>query len=98
MFRRCAREQFFVIYLVADHCVGTNHDAFTALDTDVLIPDGDFQGNVALFPLCCAGGEGAVHGESRDWDIVTVGTDDLSKHIADKFRRFTRDREPARRL
>ena len=36
--------------------MGANHDAFATLDADVGIPDGDFSGDVALFPLGGAAG------------------------------------------
>ncbi len=95
---RCIGQQFLIIDFVADDGMRTNHDTFTALDAEFLIPDGDFQSDVALFPLGCAGGEGAIDGEGGDGDIVAVGADDLSKHVADEFRRFIRDRLPARDL
>ena len=44
--------------------------AARAVDADVRIPDGDLLGDRSLFPLCGAGGEGAVDGQRRDGEEI----------------------------
>src|SRR3990172_5001524 len=72
--------------------------ALAALNAQVSLPDRDLQCKVAFLPLRCAGREGAIHRKCRHWNSIAVKTDDGPKHIAHEFRRFVRDRSPARDL
>ncbi len=51
------------VNLGADHRMRANEDALAALDAQIGCPLGDFQGDVALFPLGGTGGEGAIDRE-----------------------------------
>ncbi len=95
---RSANEQLLIVYLVANDRMRTDHHTLAALDTNISIPNRDFECNVALLPLSRAGGEGAVDGEGRNRDVISVRVDDATKDILDEPRRFIRDREPARHL
>ena len=91
--------QFLIIHFVADDRMRTNHHAFTALNTQVCFPDGDFQRDIALFPLGCAERDMCrQQARRRRGDYRRRSRDHRSKHIADEFRRFIRDRQPARHL
>ena len=68
--------------LDADDGVRTDHGAFAALDADFRVPDGNFQSEVALFPLGCAGGEGAVNGEGADGEFVAAILIDDAENVA----------------
>ncbi len=70
-------------------------DTLAALDAQVGFPDRDFQGDIALFPLGGAGGEGAIHGHGRHRDGIAFEGDHWAEHIADKGWRFSRDRGAA---
>src|SRR5690606_15463541 len=89
------RKNFFVVNLVANHCMRADQHTLTALDTNIFIPDRDLQRKIALFPLRGGGGEGAIYREGRDGQVIAVGIDDLTKHILDELRRFIRDWESA---
>ena len=60
-------------------------DALAALDAQVGLPDRDFQGDVALLPLGGAGGEGAVHRQGADRQVVALQGNDRAQHILDKL-------------
>ncbi len=66
-------------------------DAFATLDAQIRFPNRDFQGDVALFPLGGAGGEGTVDGHGRNGDGIAIEGDHRAKHIADEGRGFGRD-------
>ena len=75
-----------VVDLDADHGVRANHGALAALDADLRIPHGNFERDVALFPLGGAGGEGAIDGESAHGEFIAVASIDCAEHIALKLR------------
>ncbi len=72
-----------------------NKDAFAALDAQVGFPDRDFQGDIALFPLGRAGGEGAIHGHGRHRDAIAFESDHGTKYVTDESGRFGWNRETA---
>ncbi len=94
---RCIRQQLLIIYFMTDDSMRTNHHTFSALDAQAFIPHRDFESDISLLPLRCPCGESSVDRKCRDRDVITIGADDLAQHVADKFRRFTRDWQPARR-
>ena len=61
--------------------MGADHGAFATLDANIRIPNGDFGGDVALFPLGCAAGVGSVYGHGAH-----------GEHIAHPFNHPRRDR------
>src|SRR5215213_3621010 len=73
----------------------TDHDTFTALDTEVRFPHRNIHRNVAFLPLSRSGWERSIYGERRDREIIAVRSNNLAEHISDKFRSFIRDRLPA---
>ena len=89
---RGLRQELLVVDLVADDGVRADEDALAALDAQVGFPDRDFQGDVALFPLGGAGGEGAVHGHGGDRDVIAIEGDHRAKHVLDEIGCFLRDR------
>ncbi len=66
--------------------MGTDHDAFAALDADIGIPHRNFLGNVAFLPLRGTAGIGAVAGQSADRNLVSLAGNHLANHIPDKGR------------
>ena len=73
----------------------TNKYAFTALDAQVGFPDGDVQGNIALFPFGRAGGKGAVNGHGRYGHRIALEGNHWAEDIPNKSRGFGRYRGPA---
>ncbi len=76
-----------VVDLDADGGVGADQRALPALDADLLVPDGDLQGDVALFPLGRGRGESAVHGHGGHGEVVPLVGDDLGQGRPDVFGR-----------
>ena len=95
--RRSIGQQLLVVDLLADDGVRANHDAFAALDAQVGFPDRDLQGDVALFPLGGAGGEGAVDGNGDHGQVVAVEGDDLRRGRS-RTNSGARRGRPARRV
>ena len=61
----------------------------------VRFPDRDFQGDVALFPLRGAGGEGAVDGHGADGQVVAFEDHHRAEDVLDELRRVGGDRRAA---
>ena len=67
----------FVEEASPDNRMRTGDRALAALDTEVGVPDGNFIGDVALFPGGGARGEGAVHRQGADRQGVAPPRHDL---------------------
>ena len=67
--------------------MGANQHAFAALDAKLLVPNGNFLGDVALFPLRGAGRESSIHRKCADGQGVSAAGDDGAQHVANKCRR-----------
>ncbi len=78
---RRAGEGRFVVDLGADHAVGADQHALAALDAELLVPLGNFEGDVALLPLRGADGEGAIDGHGADRQIVAFAGDDHGRDL-----------------
>ncbi len=63
------------IDLGADDGVRADQHALAALDAEVLVPFGNFEGDVALLPLRGAGGVGSIDGHGADRKIIAVAED-----------------------
>ena len=90
---RGVRQQRGIVDLGADYCVRADQHAFTTLDAQLLVPDGDLLSDVSLLPLGGAGGEGAVRRERADGQFIAATRDNFAKHIANKLgsaRRYRR--------
>src|SRR6202140_2587041 len=83
---RSVREQRGIVNLGADHRVRADEHALTALDAELLVPDGDFLSDVSLLPFGGAGGEGAVRREGADGQIIAATRDNFAEHIANELR------------
>ena len=81
-------EERGVVDLDADGGVGAGQGALSALDADLLVPDGDLQGDVALLPLGRGRGEGPVHGHGRNGKVVALVGDDLRQGRLHELRRL----------
>ncbi len=68
-----------------------DQSALAALDTDVLIPLRHFGSNVALFPLCCAGGVSSVYGQGADGQQVAQAGHHLRRNVLDERRGLVGD-------
>src|SRR5690606_10926091 len=62
--------------------------ADAALDAELFVPHGDVDGDVALFVLGGAGGEGAVGGQGGDGDAVAESVDDGTQGVAHEIGRL----------
>src|SRR5207253_838684 len=69
---RGVRQQRGIVDLGADYCVRADQHAFTTLDAQLLVPDGDLLSDVSLLPLGGAGGEGAVRRERADGQLIAA--------------------------
>ncbi len=69
-----------------------NKGTASALDTQVGFPNRNFEGDVALFPLGCAGGIGAIIREFAHRDLVAVAGNHLAENFLDKHRGILRNR------
>src|SRR6266480_1641645 len=78
------RKQRRIVNLGANHGMRADQHALTALDTELLVPDGDLLSDVSFFPLGGAGGKSAVRRKRADGQIITTTSDNLAKHIANK--------------
>jgi hypothetical protein len=74
MFERFGRtsQPTSLIHFMADDRVRTDHHALTALDAQYLIPNRNFQREVALFPLRVPVGKVPSIGKRGDGDVIAV--------------------------
>src|SRR5208337_5120053 len=84
-------EQGGIINLGANDGVRANEDALAALNAKLLVPDGNFLGDVALLPHGGASGEGAINGHGADGERIAVAGYDGAENIADEERRLRRN-------
>ena len=73
--------------LGANHAVGADKAAVTALYAELGIPNWDELGNVSLLPSTGSAWIGAVYWEIAYRNIVTFASDDSSRHALNEFRR-----------
>src|SRR5207237_8504436 len=88
---RNAGQMRAVVNLGADGRMWTNHRALVALDTEDVVPNRDFGGDVALLPARGAGREGAVHRERRDGKQIALARHHHGGDLADEVGRRIRD-------
>ena len=81
---RRALEVGRVVVPGADHAVRADEAAVAALDAQVLVPDGDQLGDVALLVRGGAARVGAVHRQRTDRQIVAAAGHHLGRHGADE--------------
>ena len=81
-------QESWIVDLLADDSMRANEDALAALDAQVRFPNRNFQRDIALFPLGCCRGIGAIDGHRADWQAVAFSRDDRTQHIADEFGRL----------
>ena len=62
----------------------TDQYALTALDTKLFVPDRDLESDVALLPLRGGVGEGAIHRERANGQIVAFAGDNLRRYLRTK--------------
>ncbi len=73
-------------HLGADDAVGTDEYAFAALGANIGLPDGDFQGQVALFPGGRSQGKAAIDGKQAHRYSVPLSSDQLARKAPNEFR------------
>ena len=83
--------EFGAVDLGADDGVRADHDAFAALDAEILVPGGDELRDVALLPLGGAGGEGSACGNCADGERIALAGGNLAEHAANKLGSVGRD-------
>src|SRR5262249_12962726 len=81
--RRCSQVRL-VVDFDADDAMWADHGSLAALDAHVRGPHGYVLGEVALFPLGCAGGVGAINWESTGGERIAQAGDHLRRHLLDK--------------
>ena len=64
----------------------------SALNADVWVPNGNFTGQVALFPSRCAGREGSISRKRAHGHLIAAASDQFGENVSHKGRRFFRDR------
>ena len=77
--------------LRADGGVGAHHRALVALDADLLVPDGDLEGDVPLLPLGRREGPCAVGRERAHGQEVALAFEHDARHALHEVRRVGRD-------
>ena len=82
--RRRAVEERRLVDLGADGRVRADEHALVVLDADLLVPDGDLDGDVPLLPLARRRGPGAVGGEGADGQGVALLLDDDRRDLLDE--------------
>ena len=71
-----------------------DQDALAALDAQVLVPNGNFECDVALLPLRGAGGEGAVERHGAHRQIVAFAGYNARRELLHEIGRAGRNRRP----
>ena len=82
-----AGERGFIHDLGADGGMRADRGALEALDAGLVVPVGDVHRDVALLILRGGGGPGAVVGDRRNGQLITLLTHHLGRHILDELRR-----------
>ena len=80
-----------VVNLGANDRVRANHDALAALDTKLLIPHRNFEGDVALLPLGRSRRKGAIDRHGANGNLVAIAGDHQGFHVANKIGGVDRD-------
>ncbi len=61
------------------------------MNTQIWFPNRDFEGDIALFPLGCPRGEGAVHRHLADFHLIAAPVNDPAQYVSHIFRCFLRN-------
>ena len=92
---RCTFQQGWFIHLFTDDSMRADKGALGALDTQVGFPNGNFEGDVASFPLGGGGGECAIHRESTHGQGVAFEYHDGTEYFSHKVWCFDGGRRTA---
>ena len=64
--------------------MGAHEDAFTALDAQFLVPNGNLLRDIAFFPLGCSCGKCSIDRHRTDRKGIALPGDDRAQYVADK--------------
>ena len=81
-------EQILVVVARTDDAVRTNEAALSALDAEILLPDRDLVGDVALLVGAGAGGKRAVGRNQADGNVVAAPDEHLRRHLPHEIGRI----------